>query len=69
VPERLIPQDASYRLDRFAFRVISEWPYGKEIREHFIDPLLFRAKRTLSNYRRATASGLKPPRGDSICPA
>lgn len=41
VPERLIPRDASYRLDRFAFWVISEWPFGKEIREHLIDPLLF----------------------------
>lgn len=41
VPERLVPKDASYRLDRFAFWVISEWPLGKEIREHLIDPLLF----------------------------
>jgi FAD/FMN-containing dehydrogenase len=41
VPERLIPKDASYRLDRFAFWVISEWPFGKEIREHVIDPLVF----------------------------
>ena len=44
VPERLIPKDASYRLDRFAFWVISEWPFGKEIREHIIDPLLFRGE-------------------------
>jgi FAD/FMN-containing dehydrogenase len=41
VAERLIPKDASYGLDRFAFWVISEWPFGKEIREHIIDPLVF----------------------------
>lgn len=41
VPERLIPKDNSYRLDRFAFWVISEWPFGKGIRERLIDPLLF----------------------------
>lgn len=44
VAERLIPRDASYRLDRFAFWVISEWPFGKEIREHIIDPLVFRGE-------------------------
>ena len=41
VPERLIPKDTSYRLDRFAFWVISEWPFGKDIREYVIDPLLY----------------------------
>jgi len=41
VRERLIPKDASYGLDRFAYSVISEWPFGKGIREHIIDPMLF----------------------------
>ena len=41
VRERLIPKDASYGLDRFAYWVISEWPFGKGIREHIIDPMLF----------------------------
>lgn len=41
VPERLIPKDTSYRLDRFAYWVISEWPFGKDLREYVIDPLLF----------------------------
>lgn len=41
VRERLVPQNAPHRLDRFAFWVISEWPFGKRIREHIIDPMLF----------------------------
>ena len=44
VLEWLILKDASYWFDRFAFWVISEWPFGKEIREHIIDPLLFRGE-------------------------
>ena len=44
VPERLIPKDRSYRKNRVAYSVISEWPLGKEIREHVIDPLLFRGE-------------------------
>ena len=41
VEERLVPKDRSYRLDRFVFWVISEWPFGKDIREYIVDPLLF----------------------------
>src|SRR5215470_7921160 len=41
VRDRLIPTGKSYRLDRFAYSVMSEWPYGKSIREHVIDPILF----------------------------
>src|SRR2546425_845036 len=41
VKERLIPKDASYRLDRFVYWVISEWPFGKDIRQYIVDPLLF----------------------------
>jgi len=42
VPERLIPTGKPYRLDRFVYWMMSEWPYGKSIREHVVDPILFR---------------------------
>src|SRR5262249_53875536 len=42
VPDRLIPRNKSYRLDRFVYWMMSEFPYGKGIREHVVDPLLFR---------------------------
>jgi FAD/FMN-containing dehydrogenase len=42
VPDRLIPTGKPYRLDRFVYWMMSEWPYGKSIREHVVDPLLFR---------------------------
>jgi FAD/FMN-containing dehydrogenase len=41
VKERLVPTDRSYRLDRFVYWVVSEWPFGKTIREYVIEPLLF----------------------------
>jgi FAD/FMN-containing dehydrogenase len=44
VEDRLIPPDKSYRLNRFLYWVISEWPLGKTIRQHIIDPLLFRGE-------------------------
>ena len=44
VPDRLIPRDRSYRKNRLAYGVISGWPLGKEIREHVIDPLIFRGE-------------------------
>jgi hypothetical protein len=43
-PERLIPRDRSYGVNRFAYWVISEWPFGAEIREHAIDPVLYRGE-------------------------
>jgi FAD/FMN-containing dehydrogenase len=42
VPERLIPRDRSYRLNRFVYWVISEWPFGKKIRQHVVEPLMYR---------------------------
>jgi FAD/FMN-containing dehydrogenase len=42
IPERLQPPSQSYRRDRFMFSVMSEWPFGKQFREHILDPLLFR---------------------------
>lgn len=45
VPERLIPPDQSYWLDRSAFWIMSELPFGKAFRQHVIDPLVFRGER------------------------
>jgi FAD/FMN-containing dehydrogenase len=42
VKERLIPRDTKYGLNRFVYWVMSEWPGGKEIREHIVDPLIMR---------------------------
>jgi FAD/FMN-containing dehydrogenase len=42
VPDRLVPADKSYRLDRFVYGVMSDWPFGKGIRQYVVDPLLFR---------------------------
>jgi len=39
-----MPQDKSYAADRFVFRIVSEWPGGKWIRQHMVDPLLFRGE-------------------------
>ena len=42
IPDRLIPRRESYPGSRFAQRVITGWPGGKEIREHVLDPWLHR---------------------------
>ncbi|HEU4996986.1 MAG TPA: FAD-binding oxidoreductase [Gemmatimonadaceae bacterium] len=42
VPDRLMPADKSYRLDRLAYTIMSDWPFGKQFREYVIDPILFR---------------------------
>ena len=39
VPDRLSPTGQSYRLDRFGWWVVSEWPLGKAMRRRFFDPL------------------------------
>ena len=44
IPDRLIPAGQPYRLNRFVYWVMSEWVGGKEIREHVIDPLIFRGE-------------------------
>jgi FAD/FMN-containing dehydrogenase len=38
VADRLMPRQRSYPQSRMAYRVISGWPGGKEIREHLLDP-------------------------------
>jgi FAD/FMN-containing dehydrogenase len=54
VSDRLIPTDRSYRLNRFVYWVISEWPWGKKIREHVVEPLMYRRK--VVEYRNYEAS-------------
>jgi FAD/FMN-containing dehydrogenase len=44
VRARLIAQDKGYAPERFVFRVVSEWPGGKWIRQHVVDPWLFRGE-------------------------
>ena len=41
VADRLIPADQSYRRERFAFWIVSEWPFGKSFRRRFFDPAYF----------------------------
>jgi FAD/FMN-containing dehydrogenase len=38
IQDRLIPMGQSYRLDRFGIWVMSEWPFGKSLRQHIFDP-------------------------------
>ncbi len=38
---RLIPHSKDYWKERIAWVVMSEWPYGRWIRQHIIDPLLY----------------------------
>ncbi|MGH6628754.1 MAG: FAD-binding oxidoreductase, partial [Burkholderiales bacterium] len=45
VGHRLMPRDKDYWLDRSAYQVISEWPFGKAIRQFVIDPIVFFGKR------------------------
>lgn len=45
IADRLIAQDQSYWLDRTAFWIMSEVPFGKAFRRYVIDPLLFQGER------------------------
>ncbi len=42
INERLIPAGADYSSDRRVVQVVSEWPGGKWIRQHVVDPWLYR---------------------------
>jgi FAD/FMN-containing dehydrogenase len=44
VPERLVPKDRSYRLNRLVFWMISEMPGGRWLRRRVVDPLVFRSE-------------------------
>jgi FAD/FMN-containing dehydrogenase len=41
VEDRLIPADNSYRINRFIYWVISEWPFGKVIRQRLVEPIVY----------------------------
>lgn len=40
-PDKLIPRRQDYWKERIAWLVMSEWPKGRWIREHIIDPILY----------------------------
>lgn len=42
--DKLIPRRQDYWKERIAWVVMSEWPLGRWIREHIIDPLLYRGE-------------------------
>jgi FAD/FMN-containing dehydrogenase len=42
VQDRLLPQNQNGWIHRAAYSVISGWPQGKWVREHLIDPIIFR---------------------------
>lgn len=44
VPARLPAKDHGYAADRFVFNAVSEWPGGKWVRQHVVDPWLFHAE-------------------------
>jgi FAD/FMN-containing dehydrogenase len=44
VANRLIPENGSYRLERFGYWVVSEWPLGKMIRQYILGPLQYRGE-------------------------
>jgi FAD/FMN-containing dehydrogenase len=43
VEDRLIPR-RSYGLNQFVYWIVSEWPWGKAIRQHVVDPIVFRGE-------------------------
>lgn len=68
VEDRLIPEEISYRKDRLALSVISEWALGPAFRQHVLDPWLYHGE--LVQWRNHEASysvlGLEPrSRADS----
>jgi len=44
VQHRLKPNNKHYRFNRIAFKVVSEFPGGKWMRQHLIDPVLYAGK-------------------------
>jgi hypothetical protein len=41
VGDRLTPLKQSYRVNRIALWIVSEWPFGQELRRDVLDPLRF----------------------------
>jgi len=44
VENRLVPKDKEYKFDKFAFKLISEFPGGKWLRQHVIEPIAYWGK-------------------------
>jgi len=42
IPDRLKPLGNSYSFDRLAYKFISEHPSGKWVRQHILDPIIYR---------------------------
>lgn len=47
VQDRLVDPNRDYPLERFGIWVVSEWPFGKAIRQHLIDPLYYWRERVV----------------------
>jgi FAD/FMN-containing dehydrogenase len=45
VPDRLMPKDKRYWVNRMVFRIMSEWPGGNAFRQHMLDPIVYRGER------------------------
>jgi FAD/FMN-containing dehydrogenase len=45
VKERLTPADADYSAEKRVMAVVSDWPGGKWLRQHVVDPWIFRGER------------------------
>jgi FAD/FMN-containing dehydrogenase len=66
IPDRLLPRDQSAWTHRTAYAVIAGWPKGKWMREHLIDPVIFRGNPvTWRNYEASyDVSELEPASRD-----
>jgi FAD/FMN-containing dehydrogenase len=45
VPDRLIPRDLDYSMNRRVYQMITEWPAGRWLRQRVVDPLVYRGER------------------------
>ena len=62
IQDRLIPTGQSYRLDRFGVWVVSEWPFGKSLRQHIFDPTNYESEPvTWRNYEASLDTGELEP--------
>jgi FAD/FMN-containing dehydrogenase len=62
VADRLRPLDQAYGKDRFAWWIVSEWPFGKGLRRNFFDPVYYKDEAvTWRNYEASyDAAELEP---------
>lgn len=66
VKDRLIPSAQSYSLNRVAFWIVSDWPFGQALRRYVVDPWRFRNTEVAwRNYIASSdAGGLEPAARD-----